>query len=61
MLAEALCDLRGLPIPSNVRMISAKLKPPACTSSRFKMLSLPYRCTRLIPPVRIRRTTGTNF
>jgi len=39
MLAEAPCNLRGMPIPSNVRMISAKLKPPACTSSRFKMLS----------------------
>jgi hypothetical protein len=33
------------------------LKPPACNSSRFRMLSLPFRCTRRIPPVSYRCAT----
>ena len=50
MQVEAPCNRRGLPISTSFRMIGAKLKPPACTSNRFRMLSLPFRCTRLIPP-----------
>src|SRR5690349_2120752 len=48
---ESPCNRRGLPTPTNFRIISAKLKPPACTSSRFRMLFLPFRWVRLIPPV----------
>src|SRR6266480_3172871 len=45
MHAQAPCNRRGLPIPTSFRMISAKLKPPACTSRRFRMLSLPFMHT----------------
>src|SRR6202451_4462348 len=48
---ESPCNRLGLTTPTNFRMTSAKLKPPACTSSRFRMLFLPFKCTRLIPPV----------
>src|ERR1019366_1221411 len=51
MFAEAPCNLRGLPIPVTFRITSARLKPPACTSRRLRMLSPPLRFTRLIPPV----------
>src|ERR1700728_2056208 len=45
---ERPCSRLGFPTPTKFRMTSAKLKPPACTSRRFRMLFLPFRYTRLI-------------
>ena len=48
------CHRRGLPIPNIFRITSAKLKPAAWITRRFRMFSRPRKCTRLMPPVSYR-------
>ena len=44
-------EARGVPTPVSCRMSNPRLKPQTCTSTRFRMLGCPRRCTRRILPV----------